>query len=224
MAKSVKRVFTLHEKLSIINDNEKGLSQSFVCLKMGLKKSTVSNIWKNRDKILNYWKTNDEKKKIRLPLHSWVDEILFKWFQQKRTNNFPISRPMLPMKVEEFGKIIVDDFKCSSGWLDRFKKRHNIVFGKICGESASVDKNITDEWLFRVWPLIINEYTEENIFNSDETGIFYKMLPNKTHKLKSERCSGRKMSKERITAMICVNASGTEKRKLFSKGKFQDPR
>ncbi|XP_066259864.1 tigger transposable element-derived protein 4-like [Euwallacea similis] len=186
MAKSVKRAFTLHEKLTIINDIEKGLSQSFVCSKMGLKKSTVSNIWKNRDKIKNDWKTNDQKKKMRLPLHSRVDEILFKWFQQKRANNFPISGPMLQMKAEEFGKMIGDDFKCSSGWLDRFKKRHNIVFGKICGESASVDKNITDEGLVRVWPLISNDYTEENIFNADETGIFYKMLPNKTHKLKGK--------------------------------------
>ncbi|XP_066253469.1 tigger transposable element-derived protein 4-like [Euwallacea similis] len=50
------------------------------------------------------------------------------------------------------------------------------------------------------------------------------MLPNKTHKLKGERCSGGKMSKERITAMICAKASGTEKRKLLIIGKFQNPK
>lgn len=221
MAKRVKRAFTLHEKLAIICDIEKGTSQANVCLKMGLRKSTVSNIWKNREKIQKDWKINDQKKKMRLPSHPKVDEMLFKWFQQKRANNFPVSGPMLQIKAEEFGKLIGEDFKCSSGWLDRFKKRHNIVFGKICGESASVDRNVTDDWLVRVWPLISNDYTEDNIFNADETGIFYKMLPDKTHKLKGETCSGGKMSKERITAMVCANASGTEKRKLLIIGKFK---
>ncbi|XP_066253579.1 tigger transposable element-derived protein 4-like [Euwallacea similis] len=168
MAKSVKRTFTLHKKLTeteIINENniEKGLSQSFVCSKMGLKTPTVSNIWKNREKIKNDWKTNDQKKKMRLSLHSRVDEMLFRGFQQKRANDFPISGSMLQMKAEEFGKMIGDDFKCS------FE----------C-ESASVDKNITNERLVRVWPLISNDYTEEKIFNADEIGIFYKMLPDKT--------------------------------------------
>ncbi|XP_018795547.1 PREDICTED: tigger transposable element-derived protein 6-like [Bactrocera latifrons] len=63
-----------------------------------------------------------------------------------------------------------------------------------------------------------------NIFNADETGILYKMRPDKTHKINGETCSGGKMPKERITAMICANASGTVKRKLLVIRKYNNPR
>lgn len=51
MAKMVKQAFTLLEKLAIISDIEKGTSQAHVFLKMSLRKSTVSKIWRNREKI-----------------------------------------------------------------------------------------------------------------------------------------------------------------------------
>ncbi|KAK9720663.1 hypothetical protein QE152_g21930 [Popillia japonica] len=41
------------------------------------------------------------------------------------------------------------------------------------------------------------------------------MPPNQTHKFKGETCSGGKLSKERITALVCTNWSGTQKRKLL---------
>ena len=40
------------------------------------------------------------------------------------------------------------DFKASQGWLDRFKKKkHNIVFKAIYGESAAVQQKQVDSWL-----------------------------------------------------------------------------
>ncbi|CAH2005620.1 unnamed protein product [Acanthoscelides obtectus] len=144
MSKSGKRAFTLREKFTIVSELEQGSSQANICARMAMKKSTVSNIWKNRDKIKNDWKSYSQKKKMRQSLHPQVDDMLFQWFQQKRANNFPISGPMLQIKAEEFGKLIGDYFKCSSGWLDRFKKRHNIVFGKMCGRTKNTAGNASD--------------------------------------------------------------------------------
>jgi len=42
-------------------------------------------------------------------------------------------------------------------------------------------------------------FVPKNIFNLDETGLFFRALPNRTMCLKSENCSGGKISKERIT-------------------------
>jgi hypothetical protein len=33
-------------------------------------------------------------------------------------------------------------FKASTGWLDSFKKRHNIVWNGVCGEAKDVDESI----------------------------------------------------------------------------------
>lgn len=49
-------------------------------------------------------------------------------------------------------------------------------------------------------PNILQAYTPDNIYNADETGIFYKMLPDKTMEFKDVNCHGGKKNKERITA------------------------
>ena len=46
----------------------------------------------------------------------------------------------------------------------------------------------------------------DNIFNFDETGLFYKMLPNRT--LATGKVSGIKKNKESITIGFFVNAKG----------------
>ena len=33
----------------------------------------------------------------------------------------------------------VESFKASNGWLESFKKRHNIIFGTMCGERGDVN-------------------------------------------------------------------------------------
>ena len=38
------------------------------------------------------------------------------------------------------------DWTCSSGWLSRWKARHNITYKRISGENASVDKGLCDDW------------------------------------------------------------------------------
>lgn len=53
------------------------------------------------------------------------------------------------------------------------------------------------------------------MFNGDETGLFYKLMPDKTLQLKGETCQGGKLSKERISLPVVTNFLGTEKRKFW---------
>lgn len=226
MEKRIKnrKSFSLNEKLKIIEAIENGKSQSTMCKTLNLNKSTVSTIWVNRSKIKDEWHKNAKKKKLRSSLRPEIDKMLFTWYQHQRANNIPVSGTMLHLQAEEFGKLSGSDFKCSSGWLDRFKKRHAIVLGKISTKSGSVDTTNTDQWLEHVWPLLSNGYSPDNIFIADETGIFYKITPDKLYKFRDEKCFGGKFSKERITVMLCANSSGSEKRKPLVIGKFQEPR
>jgi len=55
----------------------------------------------------------------------------------------------------------------------------------------------------------------EDIYNADETGVFYNMMPDSTFKFKGEKCVGGKMSKNRLTVLMCVNMTGTDKKKTL---------
>lgn len=66
-------------------------------------------------------------------------------------------------------------------------------------------------------------YQPEDVYNCDETGLFFRALPDKTLALKTEKCSGGKLSKERLTVLHCVSMSG-EKEPLLVIGKAARPR
>lgn len=69
----------------------------------------------------------------------------------------------------------------------------------------------------------MKNYSPEDIWNTDETGLFFRALPNKTLCLKSDPCKGGKISKERLTVMFCVNMVGDREKPLVI-GKYAKPR
>ena len=70
---------------------------------------------------------------------------------------------------------------------------------------------------------ILKEYESDIIYNADETGLFYRLLPDKTLEFKSKICHGGKQSKERLTVMVCANMTGTHKLPLLVIGKSVKP-
>ena len=49
-------------------------------------------------------------------------------------------------------------------------------------------------------------------------------MPDKTFRVKGEKCIGGKLSKERVTVLVGANMSGSEKRKLLVIIKSKNPR
>jgi hypothetical protein len=37
-------------------------------------------------------------------------------------------------------------FKASTGWSDSFKRRHNILWNRVCEESKNVDESVVSEY------------------------------------------------------------------------------
>jgi hypothetical protein len=68
------------------------------------------------------------------------------------------------------------------------------------------------------------KYSPKDIFIADDFGLFYNMLPEKTHTFKGASCKGIKVNTERITVLVCVNLDGTEKLPLLVIGKSKLPR
>lgn len=221
-----RKSLSVDDKVAIIKAVESGRKKADVCREFGLVNSTICTIVKNKNKIMNtFVKGKEKSKKIRSCEKVEIDEALITWFKQCRSANLPVNGPLLMRKAEEFGSLFgYTNFKCSNGWLERFKRRHSITFGKVSGEAKSVNMTEAETWLNEVWPKLRQDYEDNEIYNGDETGIFYKLLPDKTLRFKGEKCVGGKLAKERLTALVCANMTGTEKRKILVIGKSKKPR
>ena len=69
----------------------------------------------------------------------------------------------------------------------------------------------------------VKQFKAEDIFNADETGLFYGCLSDRTHVFKNDKCAGGKLSKERLTVLVTASMAG-EKLPLLVIGKSANPR
>ena len=84
----------------------------------------------------------------------------------------------------------------------------------MCGESGDVQGSTIDSWKERL-PEIVSGYTKENIYNVDETRVFWRALPSKGFGEKGKGCKGGKQSKHRITVAFFVSAAGVKEKPIF---------
>ena len=107
-------------------------------------------------------------------------------------------------------------FTRSNGWLEKWKRKYNIKELRISGESGDVEGPTVDSWLERL-PELVTGYAQNNIWNMDETGLFWKVLPDRGFGLKGKQCregkamQGREESKQQFTVAFFVTASGKKK-------------
>jgi hypothetical protein len=69
---------------------------------------------------------------------------------------------------------------------------------------------------------ILAQYDPADVYNADETALFYRMPPNRT--LASAPVRGGRSDKTRITLLFCANATGTDRLKPLVIGKARRPR
>jgi hypothetical protein len=77
------------------------------------------------------------------------------------------------------------------------------------GESLIVNPKTVMDWRSEELLKIINGYKLKDIFNVDETGLFYNLKPSKTLTHKDDSCHDRTKSKQRVTVLLGCNADGT---------------
>jgi hypothetical protein len=98
-----------------------------------------------------------------------------------------------------------------------------MVFKKLAGESAEVSLESTDAWLESL-PFLMGCCETRDVYNADETGLFFTVLPDRTLASKGESCHGGKHSKDRPTVLLCVNSDGSDKQVPIVIGKSPKPR
>jgi hypothetical protein len=176
----------------------------------------------NRNKILKQSLTEQlKRKKIKTAKYEKLEAIFIEWFQ--KNGHLTVDGPMLKRKAEESATKLNTEFRPSSGWIDRFKKCSGLVNRKICGEANNVNPEELVASKDTTLLHLMAKYSPKDIFNADEFGLFYSMLPDKTYTFKGASCKGIKVNKERITVLVCANLDDTEKLPRIVTGKSKQP-
>ena len=226
---------TYEEKKAIINyynsiKHEYG-AKSKTVEKFDLKYvSVVDKILKkceNIDDLLENNLLSPSRKRLRKGLYPEIDNNLYRYFSLVRAQNGEVSTLDLKNKALEIAKELnINEFSASNGYIDGFKKRFNIHFKKLHGEAADVPENILIDW-FQQLSSLISKYSPQNIYNLDETGLYYRAGRGKSYvtgtELIDKNLRGTKNNKERVTILVGASMSG-EKLPLLMIGKSFKPR
>lgn len=154
--------------------------------------------------------TPGTKKKNRKPQYQDLEKALFAWVLETEQSG-RLKGKYIIKKAKKFWLQMYKDHPIplfSNGWLRGFKKRHNIKLRTYHGEAGSLDQTLLPEQREEMRRLV-EEYDPADVYNCDETGLFWRQLSNKA--LSSKTYKGRKSSKSRITAHFCCNADGSDK-------------
>jgi len=120
-----------------------------------------------------------------------VDEALAQWVEVYQAN-INIRLEMIRQKAAQFLERLHPDapkFEFLSGWLAKFKQRHQIWSHRRFGESGASDTEIIEESLPRIHT-IMDQYALADIYNMDETRLFYCMQADNS--LATRQLEGRK--------------------------------
>jgi hypothetical protein len=196
--------------------------------KIEIGKSTLYDLLKNNDLQDDNVIGSPAAKRMRSGAFPLLEKALYMWYSEKKAKNIPVNDAIMKEYAMKFSDMMgysngneSTNFKFSNGWLEGFKSRYNLKAYTISGESGAVDKIQVDKGRETLKKLLI-DYNKDDIYNFDETALFYRMLPNKT--LASAPVSGAKVCKERISVGLCSNATGKDKFKPVVIGKFKNPR
>ena len=212
--------------------------------KPDLARSTVTGVLKHSDKWLKVSQTSASKTvKHRGPQNEKLELALIEWFGNVRARGGSIVDRLIVEKAKEIAtELDIQNFKASDGWLAGFKARHGIKLQRPKGESGSADMEGVDIARTVVGQIVTEQgFQLENIYNMDETGLYYRAKPSKTLAVGKSYATqqpgkrrplfvhvpcltpcmpsegsvqGIKMQKDRITLCVCVNATGTDRLKL----------
>ena len=146
-------------------------------------KSTLSEILNNQEKYLTLESVRTPNtKRLRAGEYPQLEQCLYLWLIDKVKNAISVSDAIIIKQAKVFGPSLgISDleFSYSQGWLEKFKTRYNVRNFTKQGEEGSVDLKVVEDGR-KIIGEKIKKYSLDDVFNFDETALFFKLQPNKT--------------------------------------------
>jgi Tc5 transposase DNA-binding domain len=111
-----------------------------------------------------------------------LEETLKNWMLQQQHQKICLSGNIIKEKGRDFAKrlgMLETDLLFSNGWLVSFEDRNGFKQWKLHGESGDAQMEGIEEKMSVIQSKIA-KYQVDDVYNMDETGLFYNMAPNTT--------------------------------------------
>lgn len=179
-----RRSFCVQEKVDLLKRFDcSGESIREFCRKEGISPSLLSDWRKNRDDLL---KSPSALKKRRLSPFAEVDKALLEYICKAQEVHLPLSDDLLATRATEIAQEQGYELSEETGfgaislsWVTRFKRRHGYRAVRLKGEIGSNSKALAEAELPNLRETI-SRYSACNIYNFDETALFWKCMPDTT--------------------------------------------
>src|SRR2546423_1497950 len=193
---------------------------------LSLDRSTVSKVLSKKDHYLHLETTNQSQRVFRHRQLKYpaLELAMNYWIGQINASGLILTELLIKEKGKVFAAglgISEQELLFSNGWIEKFKQRHNLHKVIMHGEAASAPLESLPAERRRLQEVISN-FDPEDVFNADETELFYRMMPN--HTLATKPTPGKKMDKAILTVLLAANSTGTEKLDPLVIGHAKRPR
>ncbi|KAF2368586.1 HTH CenpB-type DNA-binding domain [Trinorchestia longiramus] len=153
-----------------------------------------------------------------------LDEGVLMWLKQARGQNLPVGSDLIKEKAMKLVELVhIPDFMASDSWLDNFKKRHGITFKTVQGEDGAGNSQSFRERQQQVLLPLFGQFSLDDVFNLNESGLFWQLLLERTMTFRGKRCTGGKKSIQRITLLVGTNMNDSKKFPLLAIGNSRTP-
>ncbi|KAM3924817.1 tigger transposable element-derived protein 1-like [Leptodactylus fuscus] len=216
-----KRMMSIEMKQELIKLHEKGTRVIELARMYERSTSTICTILKQKDiiKSAKPAKGTTVLSQLRTSVHEEMERLLLIWIKEELAGD-TVTEAIISAKAHQ------DEFKGSHGWFEKFRKRTGIHSVVRHGEASSADTKAAEKFIMHFAKLVEEEgYVSQQIFNCDETGLFWKKMPRRTYITAEEKhMPGHKPMKDSLTLALCANASGDCKVKPLLVYHSENPR
>ncbi|XP_071052906.1 tigger transposable element-derived protein 1-like [Onthophagus taurus] len=168
-----------------------------VARKNSVNKSSIRTIGQNKEKIRKSIESSvRESSKFvtysrKGPIEK-VENALALWIEDQTQKRVAVSSVIIRDKATKLHDNFLKNessssnselkpFVASKRWFDKFKNWHSLHSLKLMGESASADHEAAKLYPDRLMRIIEDGcYLPQQVFNADETGLFWKKMPSRT--------------------------------------------
>ncbi|XP_070605089.1 tigger transposable element-derived protein 1-like [Erythrolamprus reginae] len=206
-AKKTRRILTIKEKIDILDMLKGGRSYADVGRQYGINESSVRTIRDDEKKIRqsSLMAFNKAAKRMVTPRNKRLmkmEAALSLWVQDCRKKSIALDTNTIRTKAQQLYNRLEDTeggdadegnaapatFTASKGWFEKFQRRYGLKSVSLHGEAASADTGAAENFVQRTFKDLIAEggYLPEQVFNMDETGLFWKRMPSRTFLMQEE--------------------------------------